>query len=50
MCERGCTLCGGPCGVLGVLGRLVYWLCRDCGMQFTSDAHELTDQDDEGEE
>jgi hypothetical protein len=37
MCERECALCGGPLGVMGMLGGLVWWLCRDCGMQFSSE-------------
>lgn len=33
-----CPLCAGPRGVLGVLGRVLHLLCRDCGMMFTADA------------
>lgn len=32
---RHCELCGGPLGFLGKLGRLVWLLCRNCGMQFS---------------
>lgn len=27
-----CTLCGGPLVILGQLGRLMWYRCRDCGM------------------
>lgn len=30
-----CPVCYGEAGVLGVLGNLRYYLCRDCGMQFS---------------
>jgi hypothetical protein len=52
MCERQCALCGSPLGVFGgTLGRLVWWLCRDCGMQFSSEcepAAELMPLDEDG--
>lgn len=39
-CDDGptCSLCGGPLGLLGRLGRLLHWLCRDCGMQSSTAA------------
>jgi hypothetical protein len=36
-----CSCCGGPKGVLGVLGNLVHLLCRDCGMQSSIPFDEL---------
>ena len=41
----GCEICDGPVGILGLLGRLVHLLCRDCGMQFSREA---TPEDIEG--
>jgi len=32
--ERTCGLCGGPLVPLGQLGRLTWYRCRHCGMQF----------------
>lgn len=32
-----CQLCGGQLGVLGVLGRLLWLACRNCGMHFSRD-------------
>ncbi len=31
-----CKLCGGPLGLLGVLGKLAHLLCRNCGAQFST--------------
>ena len=28
-----CEFCGGPCGLMGVLGRMAHCQCRDCGME-----------------
>jgi hypothetical protein len=50
MCQRQCALCGGALGVLGMLGRLVWWLCRDCGMQFSTSADELPEYDEPDED
>lgn len=33
-----CSLCGGRLGLLGRLGNLLHYLCRDCGMQFSRKA------------
>lgn len=33
---RWCSQCGGEAGLLGVLGVLKHWLCRNCGMQFST--------------
>ena len=30
-----CSICGGPLGILGMLGNLIHYLCRNCGMQFS---------------
>lgn len=30
-----CPFCRGPAGLLGVLGYLKWYLCRNCGMQFS---------------
>jgi transposase-like protein len=30
-----CPMCYGEAGVLGVLGYLRHYLCRNCGMQFS---------------
>lgn len=29
-----CRLCGGVLALLGVLGRLAWYRCRDCGMDW----------------
>jgi len=29
-----CPVCNGPAFVLGDLGRLTWYVCRNCGMQF----------------
>jgi hypothetical protein len=35
MKRRRCPAClGRNTGILGILGRLTWWLCRDCGMHF----------------
>lgn len=31
-----CPICEGPGTLLGRLGRLVWWRCRDCGMEFST--------------
>ena len=28
----GCCGCSGPLTLLGALGRLTWWRCRDCGL------------------
>lgn len=33
--DETCDLCGGPVGVLGVLGRLEHLQCRNCGANFS---------------
>lgn len=33
-----CPACGGPGVPLGRLGRLMWWRCRDCGMDFSTEA------------
>ena len=33
--QRRCKLCGGLLCLLGVLGRLTWFRCRACGMQFS---------------
>jgi len=38
-----CSICGGPKGVLGVLGNLVHCVCRDCGMQSSIKVDDLDD-------
>ena len=32
---ESCPMCDGPAGILGALGRLVHWMCRDCGWMFS---------------
>ena len=34
--HRTCQLCGGVLGILGHLGRLTHWLCRHCGMLYST--------------
>lgn len=29
-----CGVCGGDCGILGTLGKMIWLSCRNCGMQF----------------
>lgn len=33
-----CQLCTGPCYQLGSLGQLKWFVCRNCGMQFSRKA------------
>lgn len=33
-----CTLCDGPLVLLGALGQLVYYRCRNCGAESSEDA------------
>jgi hypothetical protein len=33
-----CDLCGGPLGILGVLGNTEHIQCRDCGAEFSRPA------------
>jgi hypothetical protein len=39
-------MCEGPAGVLGVLGTLVHFICRNCGWQFSTRKQEDDDGDD----
>ncbi len=32
---KTCKLCGGPLGLLGALGSMKHYRCRDCGMNFS---------------
>lgn len=32
-----CNFCGGPLGLLGILGRMKHYLCRNCGMAYTKE-------------
>jgi hypothetical protein len=45
--DEGCALCGGPVGVLGVLGRKTWCLCRDCGAQFSVDTADKRNSEEE---
>lgn len=36
-----CPLCGGLLVLLGKLGRLVWFRCRDCGMEFGKDEKDV---------
>jgi hypothetical protein len=43
-----CPCCGGPGVELGTLGRLEWFRCRDCGMDFQRhEAEVAADQDNE---
>ncbi len=44
-----CPMCGGPGGVLGALGNVVWLSCRNCGWQFQADGP-LESDDDESDE
>lgn len=33
---KRCPVCNGPAGTLGKLGNRTHFLCRQCGMQFSS--------------
>lgn len=33
-----CKMCGGPCGILGRLGNLIHYVCRNCGAQYSRKA------------
>lgn len=47
-----CPICCGPAGPLGGLGNLVWFVCRDCGMQFNVPVSEIEQEapDEEEEE
>jgi hypothetical protein len=32
---RPCGMCGGPLGLLGVLGKLAHYQCRNCGAAYS---------------
>lgn len=34
MTERRCPMCTGSAFTLGVFGKLRWWKCRHCGMEF----------------
>ena len=40
-----CEICGGTLCWLGRLGRLCWFVCRDCGMQCSRSAEEVDDCD-----
>jgi hypothetical protein len=42
-----CDACDGPGVLLGQLGSLVHWACRDCGLQFHTPAD--SDAADDGD-
>lgn len=42
-----CEICGGPLLLLGVLGSLAHYNCRDCGMMFSGGKPDLGDEDDD---
>lgn len=35
---HACPVCGGPGVLLGTLGRVDHYRCRDCGLGFSSEA------------
>jgi len=35
---KTCTLCGGPLGLLGMLGKLAHYQCQDCGAMFSCES------------
>ena len=41
-----CELCGGPVGLVGVLGGVEHLTCRDCGMTFSRPGGD--EEDEEG--
>lgn len=43
--ESPCPLCPGMGQLLGVLGTLAHYRCRDCGAQFREQAHDVDDVD-----
>ncbi len=44
-----CKVCGGPLTFLGSLGKLGWFRCRDCGMEFWGTESELEEVDQEEE-
>ena len=36
-----CPICDGPGILLGTLGKLTHFRCRDCGMDFNMDTEEF---------
>jgi len=47
-----CSICGGPVGLLGILGKLAHLLCQSCGMHFNCPAEDIeliTEEEEEDE-
>lgn len=44
--DVNCPMCNGPAYAMGMLGRLLWLRCRDCGWEFNQKAEEA----DDGEE
>lgn len=40
-----CSMCGGPLDELGGLGSLMWYRCRNCGMECNKSAKEVDDED-----
>lgn len=38
MHDHDCPICGGESTLLGALGRLLWFVCRYCGAQFSEEA------------
>jgi len=38
-----CPTCGGPLGILGILGNMVHILCRNCGGHFHEENVDLSE-------
>lgn len=41
---RPCKVCGGPIGILGVLGSMIHYQCRNCGINFCRRSKKNTDK------
>ncbi len=45
-----CSVCGGVACGMGALGRMGWFRCQDCGMEFGVDLSTLQDEEDDEEE
>lgn len=40
-----CPYCGGVGTLLGILGRLYHWRCRDCGATYSTTENDQEDDE-----
>jgi hypothetical protein len=44
-----CDLCGGPLGIMGILGNTEHLQCRNCGMEFSRPVNPETDSSEDAD-